>query len=53
MKYNALRVLCDAKDNIDIKDFNLQRQKNGRLYKFSCFWFSRGFCSFLSQFVTF
>ena len=46
MKYNALRALCDAKDNIDIKDSNLQRQKSGRLYEFSCFWFSRGVCSF-------
>ena len=27
MKYNALRALCDAKDNIDIKDSNLQRAK--------------------------
>ena len=34
MKYIALRTPCDAKDNIDIRDSNLQRQKNGRLYKF-------------------
>ena len=29
MKYNALHAPCDAKDNIDIRDSNLQRQKTG------------------------
>ena len=29
MKYNALRAPCDAKDNIDIRDSNHWRQKNG------------------------
>ena len=29
MKYNALHAPCDAEDNIDIRDSNLQRQKTG------------------------
>ena len=37
MKYNALHAPCDAKDNIDIRDSNFQREKNGKLCKFSCF----------------